>query len=101
MDDPKLIASSQDQLRSLVRKFSTDIKMDFSLDKCAVASVVKGKLVRMCNMEIGQGQTIRSREPGQHYKYLQVKELNDPRLKVQIRKEDSVKLRKILKLVLT
>lgn len=103
MDDLKLIASSQAQLRILietVKKFSADIKMNFGLDKCAVANFVKGKLDLMSGIEVDPNQTIKSLDPAGHYKYLGIKEgqgLNNPTMKEELRKEYLTRVRKILK----
>ena len=47
MDDMKLYGRNPDQLKGLmhaVHTFSDDIQMKFSLDKCAVAHFVNGKI---------------------------------------------------------
>ena len=48
MDDMKLIAKSDEELRKqiqTVKTFSDDIHMDFGLEKCAKITFKKGKLI--------------------------------------------------------
>jgi hypothetical protein len=69
MDDLKLIAKSEEELRKqiqTVKTFSDDIHMNFGLEKCAKITFKKGKLIHWQNLvidinreiqELGQGKT--------------------------------------------
>ena len=46
MDDLELYGASKDQLDSLVRIFSEDIRMSFGLDKCEVIEMRRRRQVR-------------------------------------------------------
>ena len=80
MDDLELYGRNSDQLDGLlhtVRTFSDDIQMKFSLDKCAVAHFVNGRLSgQNSGVTVGKTDTINCLEPGQVYKYLGVNESN-------------------------
>ena len=80
MDDLKLYGRNSDQLDGLlhtVLTFSDDIQMKFSLDKCAVAYFVNGRLSgHNSGVTVGKTNTINCLEPGQVYKYLGVDESN-------------------------
>jgi hypothetical protein len=55
MDDLKLIAKSEEELRKqiqTVKSFSDDIHMDFGLEKCAEITFKKGKLIHSQNLVI-------------------------------------------------
>jgi len=78
MDDLKLYASSDAMLKNqlkTVKEFSTDITMNFGLDKCATVSIEKGKLKKTEGVDL-QEYTIQALEEGQTYKYLGVEETN-------------------------
>jgi hypothetical protein len=50
MDDWKLIAISEEELRKqiqTVKTFSDDIHMDFGLEKCAKITFKKGKIIHL------------------------------------------------------
>ena len=47
MDDLKLYSETQENMQRLVNitnTFSSDIAMEFGLDKCATVNIIKGKL---------------------------------------------------------
>jgi hypothetical protein len=46
MDDLKLIAKSEEELRKQIQTFSDDIHMNFGLEKCAKITFKKGKLIQ-------------------------------------------------------
>ena len=55
MDDLKLIAKSDEELRKqiqTVKTFSNDIHMDFGLEECAKITFKKGKLIHSQNLVI-------------------------------------------------
>ena len=55
MDDLKLIAKSEEELRKqvlTVKTFSDDIHMDFGLEKCAKITFKKGNLIHSQNLVI-------------------------------------------------
>ena len=55
MDDLKLFAENEEQLRKLlnvVHKFSKSIKLEFGLDKCAKCTIRCGKKVETENIVI-------------------------------------------------
>lgn len=102
MDDLKYMCTSLTQLRLItttIQQFSTDIKMEFGLDKCAVAYFNKGELERIENIELEGTQSIKSLEPGNYYKYLGIKEgkgFKNEDIKQEIRREYLRRTRKIL-----
>ena len=77
MDDLKLYAKSdrtlQEQLQ-LVHQFSTDIHMEFGLDKCAKLTIRKGKYFGAGAVELDDGVEIGEIADGQTYKYLGIEE---------------------------
>jgi len=55
MDDLKLIAKSEEELRiqiQTIKIFSDDINMEFGLEKCAKFAFKRGKLVHSQNLVI-------------------------------------------------
>jgi len=55
MDDLKLIAKSEEELRKqiqTVKTFSDDIHTDFGLEKCAKITFKKGRLIHSQNLMI-------------------------------------------------
>ena len=80
MDDLKLYARNSNELTSLmhcVRIFSDNICMSFGVEKCARVSVHRGKLKESEILCLPDGQSIRSLEYGESYKYLGVLQSND------------------------
>ena len=72
MDDLKLIAKSDQELRKQIPKvktFSDDIHMDFGLEKCAKITFKKGKLIHSQNLVIDINREIQELEQGKMYKY--------------------------------
>ena len=77
MDDLKLFANSDDNLNKLVQvvhKFSTDICMDFGLDKCAKCTMKKGVKTASDNMQLENGTFIEDLSEDASYKYLGIEE---------------------------
>ena len=55
MDDLKLIGKSEEELQKqiqTVKIFSDDINMEFGLEKCAMITFKRGKLVHLQNLVI-------------------------------------------------
>jgi len=77
MDDLKLIAKSEEELRNqiqTVKTFSDHIHMDFGLEKCAKFTFKKGKLIHSQNLKIDINREIQELEQGKTYKYLGIEE---------------------------
>lgn len=102
MDDVKLMASSKDQLEKLlkvVEEFSRDVGMEFGLDKCRTLHIQRGK-IQPGSFTMEDGQTIKSMEAGETYKYLgmkQARKLDHSTMKKEFTQEFVSRLRKILK----
>ena len=63
MDDLKLYSKSEKALDSLiqtVRIFSTDIGMQFGIDKCAILVMKKGKIVKSDGIQLPNDKVIKS-----------------------------------------
>ena len=76
MDDLKLYGSTMvevERLCEVVHKFSSDIGMEFGMDKCAVLEMKAGVRVRCDGMELPDGKVMQEVEDG-GYKYLGVLE---------------------------
>ncbi|CAH2105270.1 unnamed protein product [Euphydryas editha] len=72
MDDIKLFASNASDLFNLAditQQFSTDINMQFGVDKCKILSIKKGKLVHN-SYALNTGETIEPMNEVSTYKYL-------------------------------
>ena len=77
MDDLKLYSRNEKELDSLVqaiRIFSKDIGMEFSIEKCAMLMIEKGKIVKSVGIELPDGKVIKSLQEGESYKYLGILE---------------------------
>lgn len=73
MDDLKNYAATKQQLLSIlsiVETYSSDISMEFGIDKCRTQRVIKGKGVTGSNYETMDHEIIRPMEENEHYKYL-------------------------------
>ena len=76
MDDLKLYASKEAELRSLLRLvevFSEDIRMSFGLDKCRTISVKRG-IQQSVGFTLEDGQTVDPLNEEETYKYLGVQQ---------------------------
>ena len=65
MDDFKLFASNDNQLASMIKivnKFSDDIGMSFGIDKCKKFTIQCGKIVHVENIQLGNGEELKSLE---------------------------------------
>ena len=102
MDDLKLYGKSSNELESLlntVRIFSTDISMEFGLEKCATLAIHKEKATHTEGL-ILSNNTIKGLSLEESYKYLDVQQAEDVKhrpLKKQTSAEYTNRVRKILK----
>lgn len=102
MDDLKLFAKDDGQLDQelgVVKTFSDDIQMEFGLDKCAKATIKKGKLVSGPNTKLNDKTEIRNLDQDEVYKYLGVDQsdgIQHSQMKEKVRKEYHRQVRLIL-----
>ena len=71
MDDLKLYGTSDNQLNGListVKKVSGDIQMEFGLDKCAKATLKRGKKVSAEGILLNGHQLIQDLDQAETYK---------------------------------
>lgn len=71
----KLFARNYIELEGLlktVKYFSDDIGMEFGLDKCAKATILRGSLQQTSTISLDPGVTIKDLEQEETYKYLGV-----------------------------
>jgi hypothetical protein len=103
MNDLKLIAKSEEELRKqlqTVKTFSVDIRMDFGVEKCAKITFKKGKLIYLQIFVIDINREIQELEPGKTYKYLVIEEsegIQHQQMKERLKQENRRRLRMILK----
>src|SRR5215469_15712677 len=103
MDDLKLIAKSEEELRKqiqTVKTFSDDIHMEFGLEKCAKITFKKGKLIHSQNLVIDINREIQELEQGKTFKYLGIEEsegIQHQQMKERLKQEYKRRLRMILK----
>ena len=103
MDDLKTYAKSKSQQTSLlniVKTFSDDIKMEFGLDKCAKATLKRGKLTETFDIQLDTDICIKELEQENTYKYLGVDEgdgIQHAKMKEKVRKEYYRRVRMVLK----
>ena len=103
MDDLKLIAKSEEELRKqiqTVKTFSDAIHMDFGLEKCAKITFKKGKLIHLQNLVIDINREIQELEQGKTYKYLGIEEsegIQHQQMKERLKQEYRRRLGMILK----
>ncbi|XP_063689225.1 uncharacterized protein LOC134822247 [Bolinopsis microptera] len=102
MDDLKLYAESEDEMQTLVNttaEFSSDIKMEFGLEKCAVVKVKKGARAVFEGISLPTGEQIHELED-EGYKYLGILEANDilhKEMKALVTKEYIRRVKKVFK----
>jgi hypothetical protein len=103
MDDLKLYGKSSNELESLlntVRIFSTDISMEFGLEKCTTLTIHKGKATHTEGLTLSNNNTIKGLSLEESYKYLGVQQAEDVKHR-QVKKQTSAeytnRVRKILK----
>ena len=103
MDDLNLYSGSEKGLDSLIQivcVFSEDIGMEFSIEKCAMLVMEKGKIVKSVGIELPDGKVIKSLQEGESYKYLGILEADkflEEKMKLNVSKEYIRSLRKVLK----
>ena len=102
MDDLKLYGKSSNELELLlntVRIFSTDISMEFGLEKCATLTIHKGKATHTEGLTLSNNNTIKGLSLEESYKYLGVQQAEDVKHR-QVKKQTSAqytnRIRKIL-----
>ena len=62
VDDLKLYASNDNQLDSLIsitKTFSDDIGMKFRVEKCNKITIIRGKISKTDNIELGENEIIK------------------------------------------
>ena len=102
MDDLKLYGKTQKDLESLiqtVRIYSSDIGMEFGLEKCASLVMKRGKIVESDGITLPDDKMIRNLKEDESYKYLGVQELDDIKtseMKERVSKEYKRRVRKVL-----
>ena len=82
MDDLKLYGKSSNELESLlntVRIFSTDISMEFGLEKCATLTIHKGKGTHTEGLTLSNNNIIKGLSLEESYKYVGVQQAEDVR----------------------
>ena len=103
VDDLKLYATSDNQLTGLmntVKNVSDEIKMEFALDKCAKASLKRGKKVAAEAIPLNDSQVIQDLDQAETYKYLGIQEgegVQHHKMKIKIRKEYKRGIKLVLK----
>ena len=73
MDDLKVYGKNYDELDSLVntiRIISTDIHMEFGVDKCAVLVMKRGKIQHTDGIQLPDNKEIKQVDVQKGYKYL-------------------------------
>ena len=89
-----------DSLVETVHVFSEDIGMVFGIEKCAMLVTEKGKIVKSVGIELADGKVIKSLQEGESHKYLGILEADkflEEKMKLNVSKEYTRRLRKILK----
>ena len=89
-----------DSLVQTVHVFSEDIGMEFSIEKCAMLVMEKGKIVKSIGIELPDGKVIKSLQEGESYKYLGILEADkflEEKTKFNVLKEYIRRIRKVLK----
>ena len=103
MDDLKLFMMNEVELKqalTIVKTFSSDIKMIFGLDKCAVVNIKKGVVMRGGGMDVDQNTHIKSLEVEETYKYLGMEEaegIMQVKMKNRVKKEYFDRVKNILR----
>ena len=107
MDDLKLYADSDANLNKLVQivhNFSTDICMDFGLDKCSKCTLKKGLKVASENLQLDNGMSIEDLNDEASYKYLGIEEnaaIEHKHMREKLTKEYFKRVKSICKTELT
>lgn len=103
VDDLKLYATNEEQLRRLLRTvtaFSQTIGMEMGLDKCAVVHVKRGKLTHGGEMLVQDELAIQRLGPEESYRYLglqQALEIRTADEKISFKKKFFDRVKKVLR----
>ena len=93
MNDLKLYSRNENELDSLVQAigiFSKDMRMEISIEKCAMLVIEKRKLVKSVGIELPDGNIIKSLQEGESFKYLEISEADrflGEKMKLKVSKE--------------
>ena len=106
MGNLKLFAANDNQLASMIRivnKFSDDTGMSFGIDKWKKLTIQGGKIVHMENIQLDNGEELKSLKLNQQYKYLGFGETLtiDKTTKSALKNEYFKRLKMILKIELS
>ena len=102
-DDLKLYSCNEkgfDLLVQAIHVFSEDIRMEFSIEKCVMLVIEKGKIVKSVGIELPYGKVIKSIQEGESYRYLRILEADrflGEEMKLKVSKEYFRRLKKVLK----
>ena len=72
MDNLKLFAANGNQLISMIKivnKFGDNVGMSFGIDNCKKLTIKRGKIVQMKNIQLDNGEELKSLELNQQCKY--------------------------------
>ena len=103
MDDLKLYYCHEKGLALLVQAihvFSEDLGIDFSIEKCAMLMIEKGKIVKSVGIELPDGKVITRLQEGECYNYLGILEadrLLGEEVKLKVIKNYFRRLKKVSK----
>ena len=101
MDDLKLYSKTEKTLDSLVQTvciFSTDIKMEFGIENCAVLVLKRGKVVKSEGIKLPDNKKVRLLEENEGYKYLgilQADQIKEKEMKEKVENEYKRRVRKL------
>ena len=102
MDDIKLFAKNEKEVETLIHAviiYSQDIKMEFSIEKCAMLVMKSGKRHITDGMELPNQDKVRTLAENETYKYLGILEADtfkQVKMKDKIKKEYLRRTRKLL-----
>ena len=103
MDDLKLYGKNEKGLDSLIQTvhvFSSDIGMQFGVDKCATIVIKRGKVITSDGIVLPDENKIKSMNEGCSYKYLgdlESDQVKQKEVKEKLRNEYKRRVRKVLK----
>ena len=103
MDDLKLYAKTEEELDSLVQTvivFNENIGMKFSIEKCSMLVMKKGKKAKSAGIKLPDDTVIKALKDGEGYKYLgilQADDLQKKEMKIKVLNEYKRRARKIVK----
>ena len=102
MDDLKLYAKSEEQTNTLVRTvyvFSTDIGMEFGIEKCGILTMKRGKIIKSEGIKLPDGKVMKQigREGYTYLGIIELDKIKETEMKKKITKEYKRRQRFILK----